>query len=107
MVKKYNCWEFMKCGREIGGTNASQSGVCPIAAELAANGLNGGVNAGRICWVVASNANNGKGKCSDLRREHRCFQCQFRYKVLMEEGLLNICKATGALLADLPEDQTR
>ena len=24
-----NCWEFMKCGRENGGNNAEQFGVCP------------------------------------------------------------------------------
>ena len=26
---KLNCWEFKKCGREPGGTNASQRETCP------------------------------------------------------------------------------
>ena len=102
MVVKYNCWEFMKCGREVGGSKTGQSGVCPIATTLDANGLNGGTNAGRICWVIASTVSNDKAKCTDLHRERRCFQCQFRYKVLMEEGLLNVCKATGSLLTNSP-----
>ena len=24
-----NCWEFMRCGREAGGRNVEQLGVCP------------------------------------------------------------------------------
>jgi len=24
-----NCWEFMKCGREAGGSKAQELGVCP------------------------------------------------------------------------------
>lgn len=24
-----NCWEFKKCGREAGGSNAAKLGVCP------------------------------------------------------------------------------
>ncbi|MGD0283853.1 MAG: two-CW domain-containing protein, partial [Dissulfurispiraceae bacterium] len=24
-----NCWEFKKCGREMGGVNIEQLGVCP------------------------------------------------------------------------------
>jgi hypothetical protein len=104
MANKYNCWEFMKCGKGIGGAKTGEEGVCPVAAESVAHGLNGGINAGRICWVVAGNGLKGKVKCSDSHGEHHCFQCEFRYKVTMEEGLLNVCKATGALLPKAPED---
>jgi len=98
-VSKDNCWEFMKCGREIGGSKVSTSGVCPVAAEKVADGLNGGVNAGRICWVMAENGCKGKVESHRRRGKEYCFQCQFRYLVLREEGLLNVCKATGALLS--------
>ncbi len=27
--KKMNCWEFKKCGREKGGKNAEELGICP------------------------------------------------------------------------------
>jgi len=28
-LKKLNCWEFMRCGREAGGRNVEQLGICP------------------------------------------------------------------------------
>lgn len=96
---RQNCWEFMKCGREIGGNNADTRGVCPIAAETVANGLNGGINGGRLCWVIVENNYKDRVKCSDIHRGEFCFQCEFRYKVKMQEGLLNICNATGRFLA--------
>ena len=91
----------MKCGREIGGDKTDKLGVCPVAAETSANGLSGGINGGRICWIIAENCNNGDIQCSDLHRKSSCFACEFRYKVTMEEGLPNVCKATGLLLEKL------
>lgn len=52
-MKKINCWEFKKCGRESGGAHAYDFGVCPAATEKRLNGTHGGKNAGRACWVVA------------------------------------------------------
>ena len=34
IMNHLNCWEFMKCGKELGGDNADKSGVCPIATDL-------------------------------------------------------------------------
>jgi hypothetical protein len=99
-VNKYNCWEFMKCGREPEGDRADKLGVCPVSSELLANGLNGGVNGGRLCWIVAENCCNDEQRNPNLRREDCCFQCEFRYKVTQDEGLLNICKATGIFLSN-------
>lgn len=96
---KINCWQFMKCGREPGGENTEKFGVCPVATKEIADGLNGGINAGRICWVVAENRCMCNTKSSHFHGKDYCFQCQFRYKVLMEEGLLNVCNATGAFLS--------
>lgn len=28
-----NCWEFMRCGREVGGKNTEKLGVCPVSPE--------------------------------------------------------------------------
>jgi hypothetical protein len=91
----------MKCGREPSGQNAKQHGSCPVSTKASSNGLNGGINAGRICWILAENGCKGKVKCSNRHGEHACFQCEFRYKVIAEEGLLNICKSTGLLLENL------
>ena len=94
---KLNCWEFMKCGK--GPSGNGKSDICPVAVKTEADMLNGGVNGGRICWIIADTCSNGGVKCSDLHRESSCFSCEFRYKVTAEEGLLNVCKATGTFLA--------
>jgi len=101
-MNRHNCWEFMKCGREAGGEKVDVSGLCPVAAKTSADGLNGGVNAGRICWVVANNGAKAEVKCSGGHCEDSCYTCEFRSKVKAEEGLLNICRSTGSLLENIP-----
>jgi hypothetical protein len=89
----------MKCGREIGGDRAVELGICPVSSEFSADGLNGGVNGGRICWIMDKNGCNNKV----MQRADFCFQCEFRYRVMNEEGLINVCKATGFLLSNLAD----
>ena len=98
-----NCWEFMQCGKRPSdkGNGSGKRGSCPVATSTFAHGSNGGINGGRICWIIAETCENGEVQCSDLHRKDSCFQCEFRYKVMMEEGLLNVCKATGLLLDKL------
>ncbi len=98
MRNKLNCWEFMKCGKGASGNGNGKHRSCPIAADTSANTLNGGVNGGRICWIIAETCCNGEVQCSNLHRKSSCFSCEFRYKVSAEEGLLNVCKATGLFL---------
>ena len=95
---KHNCWEFMKCGREEGGVNSEESGICPVAADSFADGLNGGSNGGRICWVIAEELPEGSLSCKGSKHTSACFSCEFKYKVMNDEGLLNICEATGRFL---------
>jgi hypothetical protein len=97
-MNKYNCWEFMKCGRGVGGDKVDELGVCPVATETFANGLKGGINRGRLCWVISGNGCKDNVKCSDLHHKNSCFQFEFRYKVTMEEGLVTICRETGLFL---------
>ena len=90
MIDKLNCWDFRKCCDKSMSHHASKSIVCPVKKELKANGLNGGINGGRICWVIMDS--HCKKKAQSV-----CFQCEFRYKVMAEEGLLNNCNATGTV----------
>ncbi len=60
MEKKLNCWEFKKCGREPGGTHANDLGVCPTTQEMRLDGVHGGINAGRSCWVVTGTLCRGE-----------------------------------------------
>jgi len=98
MERKWNCWDFKKCGKGPSENGNGKSGRCPVAREIVADTLNGGINGGRICWIIADAKCRGNVKCSAEQRENFCFQCEFRYKVIMDEGLLNTCKATGILL---------
>ena len=53
ILSKVNCWEYMKCGREVEGTTKNELGICPVVINFTHSGKNGGNAAGRICWHVA------------------------------------------------------
>lgn len=76
MHRTQNCWEFKKCGREPGGIMAEKLGVCLTAIATFANGLNGGLNGGRICWAI-----NGKW----ISEKASCMNCDFFYILEGEE----------------------
>ncbi|MCL5021887.1 MAG: hypothetical protein M1497_00685 [Nitrospirae bacterium] len=90
MTRKMNCWEFMKCGRELDGEKAKEFGVCPAATYPYADGLNGGINGGRICWVIVGSYSCHTGKTSLARKKNICFDCKFHEKVLLEEGIMDL-----------------
>jgi len=73
-----NCWEFFNCGREPGGLLADALGVCPVAANMAYDGVNGGRAAGRCCWEVSPATGRGG-------RTGNCAHCSFRHRVLFEQ----------------------
>lgn len=86
-MTKLNCWEFKKCGRESGGANAAELGVCPSALEDRTDSINGGKHAGRACWVVAGTFRTGKRYCTFAEKMDTCINCDFYQLVLNEEGL--------------------
>ena len=57
-MSRVNCWEFKKCGRQPGGEQAEEQGVCPVTEHRKLHGIHGGVNAGRACWIVAGRRAN-------------------------------------------------
>lgn len=86
-MKKINCWEFKKCGREPGGVNASKLGVCPAATETRADGMNRGTNGGRVCWGIAGTFCGGEAKGSVATKIKTCLECEF-YRLVREEESL-------------------
>ena len=40
---KQNCWVFKGCGREPGGGNIADCGVCPASVEEKLDGIYGGL----------------------------------------------------------------
>ena len=81
---KLNCWEFKHCGREPGGSSYHQ-GACPAAEERALDGVHGGKNAGRSCWVVAGTLCDGSVQGTFAKKYSGCEQCDFYDKVWQEE----------------------
>ena len=81
-----NCWEFKKCGREPGGSRSHEKGVCPASSDAACTGLNGGKNAGRICWAVAGTFCGGKVQGDYAQKTTSCMTCDFFQLVKKEEG---------------------
>lgn len=87
--KRINCWEFMKCGREPGGSKSSEMETCPAAIDKTFNGTNFGKNAGRICWAVAGTFCGGKVQGSFAEKRKSCINCNFFKMVQSDEDTSN------------------
>lgn len=83
---KLNCWEFKRCGRQPGGARVSELGVCPAATETRVDGVNGGANGGRCCWVIVGTLCGGQVQGSFVTKVSSCLKCDFNNQVVMEEG---------------------
>jgi len=82
---RLNCWEFTACGRQPGGKNASKLGVCPAAEEKRLDGIHGGKNAGRSCWVVAETLCKGEVQGEFAKKFKNCSACNFYTNVKKDE----------------------
>jgi signal transduction histidine kinase len=85
-AKKLNCWEDKRCGCEPGGAAAQERGVCPAATDTTCDGINGGRNAGRFCWVIGGTLCDGEVQGSLEEKTERCQRCSFFRRVKYEEG---------------------
>ncbi len=85
-MRKMNCWEFTKCGRQPGGSHERDLGICPAAVEEKLNGVHGGTNAGRGCWVMAGTMCGGRVQGTFAKKFRNCEACDFYKAVKKEEG---------------------
>ena len=85
-MEKLNCWEYKECGREPGGANVAEFGICLVAREKKADGFNGGKNAGRVCWAIAKTLCDGKIQGTLVEKLTNCMECGFFKLVCREEG---------------------
>jgi hypothetical protein len=83
---KKNCWEFKGCGRHEGGAHEKDLGICPAAVEKKLDGIHGGMNAGRTCWVVAGTMCSGEVQGTFAKKCSQCIDCDFYKSVSTEEG---------------------
>ena len=70
--EKVNCWEFKKCRREPGGAHIRDLGICPATKEERLNGVHGGKNGGRSCWVLAGTLCKGKMQGTFAQKDRNC-----------------------------------
>jgi len=84
--KRPNCWEELRCGREPGGPRADEFGPCPAATATACDGINGGVNAGRLCWAITGTLCSDEVEGTFAEKSECCEQCPFFRRVKYEEG---------------------
>lgn len=81
-----NCWEYLQCGREPGGSHVDELGICPATIVNRFNGVNGGENAGRFCWFVSGTLCEGRTQGSFAKKLRDCLECSFYLQVEKEEG---------------------
>ena len=98
-MKKLNCWEFKQCGREAGGTKATELGVCPATKEQRLDGIHGGQQAGRSCWVLAGTLCGGEVQGTFAQKYRNCEICDF-YKMVKREEFTRF-QLSATLLARL------
>ncbi len=100
---KINCWEFKKCGREPGGVNVKELGICPATTERRANGIHGGKNGGRCCWAILATACSGGNvkEKSFSEKLKACTQCEFYKATFMEERRLTATYRTPLQIAEM------
>lgn len=84
-MKKVNCWEFKKCGREPGGSHVHDLGICPATIEKKLDSVHDGVNAGRSCWVLAGTLCKGEVQGTFAQKYKSCEICDFYMMVKQEE----------------------
>jgi len=85
-MRPKNCWEFKECGREPGGKNAQDLGPCPAATNTRMDKVHHGINAGRVCWIVAGTMCGGESSGTYANKLKDCRECDFYLKVKEEEG---------------------
>ena len=81
---KLNCWEQMDCGREPGGRNVDEFGVCPASVEERLDGVHSGGHGGRACWAIAGTFCEGEVQGTHAEKERTCLACEF-YKLVRKE----------------------
>lgn len=82
---KQNCWEFKNCGRDSEGKKAEELGICPATTDERLNGVHGGKNAGRACWVIAGTMCGGQVQGTFANKYKNCEVCDFYKKVFDKE----------------------
>ena len=86
-MSRMNCWEFFDCGRETGGKNVSQFGICPATEINELDGINDGTNGGRSCWAIAGTYCRDKVQGTYAQKLGDCLKCDFHTFVRQQQRM--------------------
>jgi hypothetical protein len=86
-MTKLNCWQFMGCGLQMRKrcSHLSDTCPCPASVERSLDGIHGGRNAGRVCWVVLQTQCYGSVQKTYEQKYKTCLLCDFYHSVVDEE----------------------
>jgi hypothetical protein len=84
--ERLNCWEYQRCGRELGGPNVDGDGPCPASTDVSREGLHSGCAGGRACWSIEGTLCEGCGHNTLAEKRAYCVKCAFYNRVFVEEG---------------------
>ncbi len=82
---KKNCWEYYKCGKLAESNHGKEFGGCPAYREIQLNGIHGGKNGGRVCWIISGTKCGGRIKRTFIPKSMVCKFCDFKKIVIHEE----------------------
>ncbi len=85
-MRKKQCWEVKKCGREPGGEKYAELGVCKAALPNDYDGMNDGEHGGRFCWAITGTLCGGEAQGEFCKKIENCLSCEFLQNVEKEEG---------------------
>lgn len=103
-MEKLNCWEYKRCGMELGRGGSPQDPLCPATTNTSLEGVHGGISAGRACWVVSGTFCNDSRQGQFRDKSQNCGKCAF-YELVREEEAEEFIP-TVTLLKWLHEEKT-
>ena len=80
-MNKTKCWEIRQCGREHGGANVEELGICPAYIAYQANDILEENNRRICCWNVAGTSCDRKPHGASTEKIMTCKECEF-YKLM-------------------------
>jgi len=83
---KMNCWDFKRCNSNTGNDRIKKSDVCPVFSKTALDGINGGKNGGRSCWLIPGTLCGSRIQRAIIPKSIACRLCDFKRHVLREEN---------------------
>ena len=80
---KKNCWKVRACER---CTTILGADACPACKEVKLDGVHGGVNGGRACWIIPRTNCGGSTQGNFASKYANCMECDFYNLVRAEEN---------------------